>query len=265
MKKDLVLVSYDSNWPNIFEKEAVIIQTALMDNFVAIHHIGSTSVPGLCAKPKIDIIAVVKNGETSINQLEGAGFIYKGEWNIPFKFGFTKRGEHKVNLHVFEQGQPEIEANILFRDYLINNLDAKTAYADLKESLLLDESSYARSSIGLPYYTLRKGDFIRGVLKKAGFNRIRILKCSDDTQWRAAQNFRNMYFDRKGMKDLYEWTFHHEDHEHLILYQGVDIVGYTHVEFLQGKGFVNMLVIDERGQELKSEFLMMIEKWLVNK
>jgi GrpB-like predicted nucleotidyltransferase (UPF0157 family)/GNAT superfamily N-acetyltransferase len=85
------VVPYNSNWPKMFESEKKIISNALGDNCVAIHHVGSTSVPGLAAKPKIDIIAVAKDRKSAIENLEKAGYKHKGEWNIPLKCGFTKR------------------------------------------------------------------------------------------------------------------------------------------------------------------------------
>ncbi len=264
--KNIQVVPYDLNWPNIFEKEAVLIRKALGNNCLDIHHIGSTSVPGLAAKPKIDMIAVVKNGELAIQPLEQAGFTYKGEWNIPFKFGFTKRNKHKINLHYFEENHPEIEANILFRDYLINHPETKALYAGLKEQLLLDESSHQRSNTRFPYYTLRKGNFIRDVLKEAGFNLLRMLKCNDDKEWAAAKHFRKYYFfGPYGIEDPYTWTFNHESHAHLILYQGIEIIGYAHIQFWSNnRAAMRIIVVDEnkRSKNAGSTFLALIEKWI---
>jgi hypothetical protein len=106
--KQIEVVAYNCNWPIVFEAEANLIKTAFGGNCVAVHHVGSTSVNGLSAKPIIDIIAEVKNGTLSINQLEKIGFVYKGEWNIPFKYGFTKRGQTSINLHVYEENHPTI-------------------------------------------------------------------------------------------------------------------------------------------------------------
>ncbi|ETZ04785.1 hypothetical protein K737_300802 [Holospora undulata HU1] len=66
MFKEIQVVPYDTNWPHIFEKEAEIIRQELGDNCIAIHHIGSTTIPGLVAKPTIDMIAVVRSGDLSI-------------------------------------------------------------------------------------------------------------------------------------------------------------------------------------------------------
>jgi GrpB-like predicted nucleotidyltransferase (UPF0157 family) len=129
---------------------------------VAVHHIGSTSVPGLAAKPKIDIIAVVHKGSAAIDPLEEAGFSYKGEWNIPFKYGFTQRTGTKINLHVYEEGHAEITLNLMFRDYLRNNPEGLQEYAALKKTLLLDDSVLQKPEGSLfSGYTLGKDAFIR--------------------------------------------------------------------------------------------------------
>lgn len=264
--KNIEVVPYDSNWPTIFETEATLIAQALGDNFLAIHHIGSTSVSGLSAKPKIDIIAVVKSGEASIESLEKAYFTYRGEFNIPCQFGFTKRGEHKINLHVFEESHPEIDLNLMFRDYLRSHPQVRDDYARLKQDLLQDQSSFMRENSRFANYTLRKGDFIRSVLKEAGFNRRRILKCNDDTEWAAAKHFRNTYFfGPYGIEDPYTWTFHHPEHAHLAFYQGTEIIGYAHIQFWpESRAAIRIIAIDEnkQGQNAGSQFLTLLEKWL---
>lgn len=116
--KTVQVLPYDPQWPHIFQTETHCIQKALGDHGMIIHHVGSTSVPGLAAKPVIDIIAVVKNVEKAIAPLEKAGYTHGGEYNIPFKEALTKRGQNDFNLHVLEHNHPEIELNILFRDHL---------------------------------------------------------------------------------------------------------------------------------------------------
>ena len=266
MKKNIEVTIYDPNWHNVFEKEATLISQALGNNCFEIHHVGSTSVPDLAAKPKIDIIAVVKNGKESIEPLEKAGVIYRGEWNIPCQFGFVKRSENKVNLHLFEEGHPEIDLNLKFRDYLRTHPQDRDDYARLKQKLLQDESSYLKENARFANYTLRKGDFIRGVLEKAGFDKMRILKCSDSTEWAAAQHFRNTYFfTPHGIDDPYTWTFDHPDHAHLAFYHGTKIMGYAHIQFwIDQRAAIRIIAIDEtnRNQNAGSRFLALIEAWL---
>lgn len=264
--KNIEVVPYDPNWPHIYEKEAALIKEALGDNCLVIHHIGSTSVPSLIAKPKIDIIAVVKRGQASIGSLEKADFTYRGEFNIPCQFGFTKRAEHEVNLHIFEENHPEIDLNLMFRDYLRSHHQVRDDYARLKQDLLKDQSSFMKENSHFANYTLRKGDFIRSVLKEAGFNQMRILKCNDNTEWAAAKNFRNKYFfSPYGIDDPYTWTFHHPDHAHLALYQGTEIIGYAHIQFWpEARAAIRIIAVDEnkRGQNAGSQFLALTEKWL---
>lgn len=266
MKKIIEVVPYDPNWPNAFEKEAELIRQALGGNCLAIHHIGSTSVPGLSAKPKIDVIAVVQDSLLARDQLEKIGIQYRGEYNIPLHYGFSKRGDIDLNLHVYEEFHPETELNLCFRDYLRNHTNKRDDYARLKEELIQDESSFTKENSPFTNYTLRKGDFIREVLREAGFNRIRMLKCNDNTEWTAAQHFRNTYFfDPHGIEDPYTWTFNHEEHAHLVLYQGTEIVAYAHIQFWPDqRAAIRIIAVDEdkRNQNSGSVFLALIEKWL---
>jgi len=97
-------------------------------------------------------------------------------------------------------------------------------------------------------------------------NDIRIRKCKADNEWRAAQYFRNKYFfDPLGIDDPYTWTFKHEDHVHLVLYEGCEIVGYMHIQFWpDSRAALRIMAVDEakRNRSLGSKFLTLGEKWL---
>ncbi|MBX9977612.1 MAG: GNAT family N-acetyltransferase [Alphaproteobacteria bacterium] len=264
--KHIHIAPYDPRWPSMFDEEAVHIINALGDNCVAVHHVGSTSVPGLAAKPKIDIIGVVKNPVKAIKQLEEVGFSYRGEWNIPFKYGFTKRGEASINLHVFEEGNPEIELNLLFRDYLRAHSKERDEYAALKTDLLSDDSSFVRSNGGFAGYTLGKHDFIDSIHRKTGFDGVRMIHCTHHVEWEAARHFRQHYFfDKLDIPDPFTWTFDHPAHVHLVLCQGADIVGYAHIQrWPEARAAMRIIVIDEpfRNTGLGIQFLTLCEKWL---
>jgi GrpB-like predicted nucleotidyltransferase (UPF0157 family)/GNAT superfamily N-acetyltransferase len=266
-KKNITVVPYDPLWPEVFEAEAAVIKAALDDNYVAVHHIGSTAVPGLGAKPIIDIIGIVKSGERSIEALEKAGYAYKGEWNIPFKYGFTKRDGANVNLHVFEEGHPEIEYNLKFRDYLRSHPDARDAYAELKIKLLANETSYDRKQGGFPYYTLRKGDFIRSLMKETGFKGLRMLKCTDETEWAAAKDLRHeAFFMPYGIEDPSKEIVNDEAHAHLVFYEGVEIIGCCHIQFWpHHKAALRLMVIQKahRNKGYGSYFLNLCHTWLL--
>lgn len=265
-KSKIEVVPYDIRWPEMFEEEKSVILKSLNENCQAIYHIGSTSVPGLSAKPIVDIIVIAKDRKKSIINLEKAGYSYKGEWNIPFKCGFTKKKPYSVNLHVFfDPNHPEIELNLKFRDYLRVNSDACNKYTAIKMQILQDKTSQQEvGKFSFPIYTLRKGKFINNVLKNIGFNRLRILKCLTEDEWKKVKKFhKNYYFDQQKIKDTYHWSFNHQDHEHFILYRGVEIIGYVHIKFLpESNSTFRIIILKEKDQNLYTYFSCIIEKWL---
>ena len=263
--KDIQVVPYDINWPQLFQIEAAIIKEALGGNCISVHHIGSTAVPALAAKPKIDIIASVANGEESVYCLESIGFTHKGEWNIPFKYGFTKRGETDFNLHVYEEDHPEIELNLVFRDYLRRNIEVRNEYAALKYNTLQHQSSFQKNNSIFTGYNLAKDGLIRDVLNKSGFNRLRFLKCTHYAEWDAVKNLRKQYFANiTSGNDPCEWTFNHQDHEHLILCQGTRVVAYAHLQTLSNiQVILKILVADDtKRSDYAKQLHTLIEKWL---
>jgi len=263
------VVAYDSRWSEQFEIEATQIKEALGGNCVSILHVGSTAVPGLSAKPKIDMIAVVKNPEDVIKSLEAIGFDYRGEYNIPMHYGFSKRGKTSVNLHIYQEGNPEIELNLTFRDYLRSHPKIRDEYARLKHALLEKKSSHEKNDSMFTGYNLGKNAFINKVLKLAGFERLRFVICTHYDEWEAAKSLRKRYFfDKINVSDPYEWTFKHENHVHFVLYKGVEIVGYAHIQLWpKSRAAIRIIVIEEkqRNQGFGSQFLKWIEIWLRSK
>jgi uridine phosphorylase len=157
--KSIEIVPYNPEWPQMFEKEAKPIQQALGDNCLTIHHFGSTSVPGLSAKPKIDILAAVKQlGSIDYAALEKLGFESRGEV-IPTGRYFCKESP-RVHLHIFEERNPLIHRNLIFRDWLRTHEEDREAYAALKMKLAdvhNDGMSYCRA----------KTEFINQIIAKA--------------------------------------------------------------------------------------------------
>lgn len=264
--KKIVVVPYRSDWPIFFEKEASRIKEILGSNCLNLFHIGSTSVPGLSAKPIIDIIGVVQNPESAIRPLESLGFKYKGEYNIPMRFYFSRSEDVETNLHVYEEGHPEIDLNLIFRDYLRSHSEAREEYAKLKEDLLKDAASYQKKDSNFTGYNLGKDAFIKKILKLANFNRFRIMKCTHYAEWDFAKKIRQKYFfDPLSITDPYTWTFDHQEHAHIIFYQGFALIGYAHIQFWPNqRAALRIFVIDEpyRNHRFGSVFLQMCEKWL---
>ena len=123
----LTVVDYDEMWPTLFENERTLLQMTLGKVISRIHHIGSTSVPGLSAKPVIDILIEVANLEEldSLNQaMEGVGYTVRGENGILNRRYFTKGGNQRSHhIHAFATGDAQIIKHLAFRDYLIKHND----------------------------------------------------------------------------------------------------------------------------------------------
>ena len=135
---NIVLVEYDPQWPLRFQGEAKRIGTALGEQALRIEHVGSTSVPGLSAKPIIDIVLVVFDSANEVAYapaLEQAGYqlrIREPAWHEHRMF---KSSEGDVNLHVFSADCPEVDRMVMFRDWLRTSAEDRDLYARTKTTL----------------------------------------------------------------------------------------------------------------------------------
>lgn len=260
------VVEYDPHWPVQFQEEAKVIQAALGANCLAVHHVGSTSVEGLCAKPKIDILTVVKDRAGIQSQLEKIGYEWRGEYNIPFHMGYRKRPPAlNVNLHVYEEGDPQIELNLLFRDKLRSDPKIKEEYAQLKKEILLDPNAHIKDKNRFTGYNLSKDRLIKRVLKEAGFNRICLHFCMHHNEWRFAKKMVRGYLQECGEKAFKDIALSEESKDrHFVLYFGIQPVGYAHFAFLNPKeAELLFLRIDSpfRNQGFGERLLRLSEKW----
>lgn len=149
MRKVEVL-PYNPEWPWMFEAEAKLLRKIFGPEIVEIHHIGSTSVVGLKAKPIIDIMPVVMDIDR-INDFNNAmiaiGYEPRGENGLPGRRYFQKGGDNRTHhIHMYESGNPEIDRHLAFRDYLRVHPDTVKDYGNLKDELarryLFDIDSY---------------------------------------------------------------------------------------------------------------------------
>ena len=136
------IVEYDPAWPGLFRAEAHRIEGILKEDLVRIFHIGSTSVPGLKAKPIIDIMPVVLSIEQvdeKAGQFEALGYEAMGELGIPGRRYFRKGGKNRTHqIHAFQYDNVrDITRHLAFRDYLRCHPDVSAAYAALKSELAL--------------------------------------------------------------------------------------------------------------------------------
>jgi GrpB-like predicted nucleotidyltransferase (UPF0157 family) len=149
---------HDPNWRRCFEHEAALLRAALGDCLVAMHHIGSTAVPGILAKPTIDIL-VETTGLSAIDDrssaMETLGYDVRGAYGIEGRRYFSKKtAPVGFHVHVFERGSPHLTRHLAFRDYLIAKPELARAYSDLKRSLSDEEGRL------VPDYVARKHAFV---------------------------------------------------------------------------------------------------------
>ena len=134
----ITLAAYDPTWPNLFALEAARIRKALGDRALRIEHVGSTAVPGLAAKPIIDILLVVADSADEpsyVPALEAAGFVLRVREPDWYEHRLFKGPAINLNLHVLSAGAAEIERVILFRDRLRAHPGERQLYEETKRDL----------------------------------------------------------------------------------------------------------------------------------
>ena len=135
------VAAHDPAWRCAFREEADRIKCVIRENFVSIHHIGSTAVSGIYAKPIIDILLQVVDIDWLDDHreaMERLGYEALGTFGIPGRRYFRKydaAGIRTHQVHAFESGHEEIERHLAFRDYLIDHPEVAQAYSALKQEL----------------------------------------------------------------------------------------------------------------------------------
>jgi GrpB-like predicted nucleotidyltransferase (UPF0157 family) len=135
------VVPHNPHWRDAFEAEAKHVATALGENVVAIHHIGSTAIPNIYAKPIIDLLVEVRDitevdGQSSA--MESLGYEVMGEYGIPGRRYFRKDSQEGIrthHIHAFETGSAEVVRHLAFRDYMIAHPVDAQRYSELKRKL----------------------------------------------------------------------------------------------------------------------------------
>lgn len=139
--RNIRVIDHNAEWINMFEAEKKKLKMIFGEELIDVHHIGSTAVPGLKAKPVIDMMPVVKN-INAVDQYDAdmsdLGYEGLGENGIVGRRYFRKGGDERTyHIHVFEKGSHDITRHLAFRDYLRNHEDASIQYGDLKKKLAI--------------------------------------------------------------------------------------------------------------------------------
>ncbi len=158
------LREYDPDWPRLFDREAARIRSILGDRVVRLEHVGSTSVPGLAAKPIIDIVLAVPDSSdesTYLPALEAAGYVLRirePEW---FEHRVFKGPDTNINLHVFSDGCVEIARMTGFRDWLRSHDDERALYERTKRELATRDWQFVQQ------YADAKTEVVEAIIARA--------------------------------------------------------------------------------------------------
>lgn len=164
---EITILPHDPNWKIAFDAEARLLSAALGKNVVAIHHIGSTSIPGIYAKPVIDILVELRDVADADNrtpEMEALGYEVMGEFGITGRRYFRKddpSGVRTHQIHAFQAGTDQVIRHLAFRDCLIAHPDEALAYSNLKRKLA------ARHPNDMDSYIDGKDAFIKDIDRRA--------------------------------------------------------------------------------------------------
>ena len=175
----MIVHAYDPTWPKAFEQLKEVYENTLNDLIITTEHVGSTSIPGLKAKPNLDIDIVIKDYDIFpklVEKLAKLGYKHNGDQGILHREAFKRDDESiphtnpkkiwiKHSLYVCPESSKELKRHLLFRDYLKSNDNARDAYAKIKDDIVA-RSNGERAN----YVTIKEdeyGDFFENMLIEA--------------------------------------------------------------------------------------------------
>jgi GrpB-like predicted nucleotidyltransferase (UPF0157 family) len=155
---------YEPEWPSLYEREEARIRAVLGDRVLRVEHAGSTSVPGLPAKPIVDIVLEVPDSADEpayVPDLEAAGYVLRIREPESFEHRLFKGPDTNINLHVFTAGCPETDRMLLLRDWLRTNAADRELYAAAKRELAARDWKYVQQ------YADAKTDVVAEIISRA--------------------------------------------------------------------------------------------------
>ena len=165
--KKVEVVPHNPNWRNEFEAEAKQIAVVLGETLVAVHHIGSTAIHGIYAKPVIDLLVEVRDiteVDARSSAMELLGYEAMGEFGIPGRRYFRKDNQEGIRthqIHTFESGSPQIKRHLAFRDFMNAHPEEAQKYSELKRKLAAEHTN------NMDGYMDGKDDFIKEIDRRA--------------------------------------------------------------------------------------------------
>lgn len=162
----VTLVPHDPAWADMAAAEAVRIAGALGPALLRVEHIGSTAIPGICAKPTVDLMPVVRDiaaVDERRGALEALGYFWRGEFGIEGRrYMLLERNQKRIfHVHCFADAHPDMVNHLVFRDYLRSHRDEALAYEAMKREAAAAHPNDSRS------YAAYKSDWVRACLERA--------------------------------------------------------------------------------------------------
>ncbi|WP_099157095.1 GrpB family protein [Virgibacillus ndiopensis] len=158
------LTEYDENWIQMFENETRLLRQVFGDEIITFEHFGSTSVPGMKAKPVIDMMCLVKDIEKIDEfdeQMQSLDYDIAGEWGIAGRRLFRRGGEERTHhIHFYQFDNPEIKRHLILRDYLRTHPQEVKRYTNIKEEL-------AQRYDNTKFYSKAKKPFVQEMEERA--------------------------------------------------------------------------------------------------
>lgn len=158
------LSDYTPTWKHMYEQEVQLLKSIFNDEIIAFEHFGSTAIPGMKAKPVIDMMCIVQQIEkidTYNDIMKAMNYDVVFEWGIEGRRLFRKGGENRSHhIHVYQYDNPQIHRHIIFRDFLLAHPKEANLYSELKEQL-------ANTFDDTRDYSAAKKDFVVEMEKKA--------------------------------------------------------------------------------------------------
>jgi GrpB-like predicted nucleotidyltransferase (UPF0157 family) len=155
---------YNESWPRLYEREAQRVSAVLGDQVLRLEHVGSTSVPGLPAKPIIDMLLVVADSareDAYVPPMEAAGYVLRIREPDWYEHRLFKGPDTNINLHVFSAGCIEIDRMLRFRDHLRGNAPDRALYAATKRELASRHWRYVQE------YADAKTEVVEAIIARA--------------------------------------------------------------------------------------------------
>jgi GrpB-like predicted nucleotidyltransferase (UPF0157 family) len=151
---EIAVVEYDDRWPADFGRVADRIGATLAERALEVHHVGSTSVPGLPAKPVIDVDLVVADPadeEAYVPDLVAAGFVHTIREPWWHEHRLLKHLDPLTHVHVFGPDCPEVIRHLMFRDWLLEHPDDRSDYAEAKRAAAAEMNARPGGGTGMDY------------------------------------------------------------------------------------------------------------------